>query len=227
MRNIAVIPARGGSKRIHKKNIRNIGGLPTIGWPIQTAFKSECFDRVIVSTDDQEIATIAKDLGADIPFIRSKELSDDYTGTTEVIRDAVNKLNLSDEDRVCCIYATAILMNENDLLKGKKKLNAGAKWVFSVGRFSNPIDRAYFKKGEKLLPRSVDMMMKRSQDCEVSYFDCGQFYWALASTWKDAKSYVWDGAEGVEIPKIRAIDIDNEDDFELAEKVLNSLHGKK
>jgi N-acylneuraminate cytidylyltransferase len=226
MKNIAVIPARGGSKRIHKKNIKEIGGLPTIGWPIKTAFKSACFDRVIVSTDDQEIASIANNLGAEIPFIRSKELSDDYTGTTEVVRDAVKKLNLSDEDRVCCIYATAIFMNQDDLFNGKKKLNAGAKWVFSVGRFSNPIERAYVKNGEKLFPRNIDMMLKRSQDCEAVYFDCGQFYWALASTWKDTTSHVWDGAEGIEIPKIRAIDIDEPEDFEFAEKVLNSFQGR-
>ena len=223
MKNVAVIPARGGSKRIRKKNIREIGGIPLIGWPIKTAIKSNCFDRIIVSTDDSKIATVARQFGAETPFLRSPELSDDYTGTTEVVSDAIERMDLNDEDRVCCIYPTAIFLEESDLIEGINMLTAGVNWVFSVGKFRSPIDRAYRFDGKKLVPRNIKMMLKRTQDCESTYFDCGQFYWALASTWNDPEKFVWDGAVGVEIPKNRAIDIDDEDDLNLADLYFEVL----
>jgi N-acylneuraminate cytidylyltransferase len=129
---VAIIPARGGSKRIPRKNIRDFKGKPAIAWPIEVAQASGLFSQVVVSTDDQEIADCANSFGADTPFLRDASLADDYTGTTDVIRDAVQHLALALETPVCCIYATALFVRSDDLLKGHQLLNDGATWSMTV-----------------------------------------------------------------------------------------------
>lgn len=220
---VAILPARGGSKRIPRKNIRDFKGKPAIGWPIEVAQTSGLFDRVVVSTDDQEIATCARSFGAETPFLRDAALSDDYTGTTDVIRDAVQRLNLAPDTPVCCIYATALFVRASDLREGANLLEEGATWSMTVAEYPTPIGRAYHRQGDRLVPRHPDQMPMRSQDLEPDYFDVGQFYWAKAETWLDPDAVVWDGTAGVEIPFLRAVDIDTEADWQRAEFLMSHL----
>ena len=217
---IAILPARGGSKRIPRKNIKNFAGKPAIGWAISAAQAAGVFARVIVTTDDEEIAAIAESLGAEAPFVRSADLSDDHAGTTDVIRDAVQRLALPADVAVCCIYPTALFLRPDDLVTGLDKLRNGAEWVLAVGQYPTPIDRAYRRANGRLLPRQPEMMPKRSQDLEPAIFDEGQFYWARAATWLEPKARVWHGADGVEIPLTRAVDIDTPEDWDQAEQMF-------
>ncbi|MBT6938627.1 MAG: pseudaminic acid cytidylyltransferase, partial [Candidatus Marinimicrobia bacterium] len=144
--NVAIIPARGGSKRIPRKNIKQFCGKPMIAWPIEVAKQSKLFDRIIVSTDDEEIAVVAKSRGAEVPFMRPVKLSNDYVGTTEVITHAVSWMHEQgwQPDAVCCIYATSIFLNKDDLVKGLKALNTGKwKYAFSVTDFESSIFRSF------------------------------------------------------------------------------------
>jgi pseudaminic acid cytidylyltransferase len=222
---VAILPARGGSKRIPHKNRRLFAGLPAIGWPIAAAQNSGCFDRIVVSTDDDDIASVARDLGAEVPFRRDAGLADDYTGTTEVIRDTILRLGLAPDTPVCCLYPTAFFVTAQDLQDGFANLNAGADWVLALGEYRTPIDRAYRRLpgGQLVEARSSDMMPKRSQDLEPAYFDAGQFYWARASTWCAPEKRVWDGAAAVELPAERCIDIDTPADWDLAERMFKLL----
>lgn len=220
---VAILPARGGSKRIPRKNIRDFNGKPAIGWPIAAARQVGEFDRIVVSTDDPEIAQVARSCGAEVPFLRDASLSDDHTGTTEVIRDAVEKLGLADEVAVCCIYPTALLLRPADIAAGLAHLEGGARWVLSLGAYATPIDRAYRMEGDRAVPRQPAMMAMRSQDLEPAYHDAGQFYWARAGTWLDRAARVWDGAAGVILPPDRAIDIDTPDDWTRAERLAAFL----
>ncbi len=221
--NILIIPARGNSKRIPKKNIKIFNGKPAIYWPINAAKQSNIFDRIIVSTDNEEIAQIAESFGAEIPYLRDASLSDDYTGTTEVISDTVSRLNLAEADAVCCLYATALFVRPEDIKKGREQLEGGAQWALSLCEYPTPIDRAYVKHGNSFSPKDHNSMPKRSQDLPKYYFDVGQFYWARAKTWRSADSHVWDGANGVEIPFERAIDIDTPEDWARAELLSQLL----
>ena len=224
---VAIIPARGGSKRIPRTHIRDFKGKPAIAWPIDVAKDSGLFSRVVVSTDDQEIADCATGFGAETPFLRDASLADDYTGTTDVIRDAVQRLNLAPDTPVCCIYATALFVREEDLQTGFGLLNGGATWSMSVAEYPTPIGRAYHRQGDRLVPRHPDQMPMRSQDLEPDYFDVGQFYWAKAETWLDPDAVVWDGTAGVEIPFLRAVDIDTEADWERAEFLMSHLQDQR
>lgn len=221
---VAILPARGGSKRIPRKNIRHFIDKPAIGWPISAAAASGLFTRIVVTTDDIEIAKVAESLGAEAPFRRDAILADDYTGTTEVIRDAVDRLGLAPDVAVCCIYPTALLITASDIIEGYSLLSEGANWVVSVGEYTTPIDRAYKMEGGKLVPRQPDMMPKRSQDLSPAFFDAGQFYWGRAKCWSDPDARVWDGAAGVVLPAERAVDIDTLDDWARAEQ-LATLQG--
>lgn len=223
---IAIIPARGGSKRIPRKNIRDFAGKPAIAWPIDAARSFGLFSSVVVSTDDQEIADCATGFGANVPYMRDASLADDYTGTTDVIRDAVQRLKLAPDTPVCCIYATALFVAPQDLAKGYDLLQNGATWAMSVCEYPTPIDRAYRRNGDQLVPRDPSKMPMRSQDLEPAYYDVGQFYWAKASTWLDPDAHVWDGARGVEIPALRAVDIDTESDWQRAEFLMSHLQDK-
>lgn len=223
---IAIIPARGGSKRIPKKNIRDFYGKPLIAYSIEVALKSNLFEKVIVSTDDEEIAEIAKKYGAEVPFIRPIELSDDFTGTGAVVEHALNYLkNNGDKFDYCCtIYATAPLLQEKYLIKGFEKLkNSDASLCFSVTTMPFPIQRT-FKinengRCEMFWPENY---MKRSQDLEEAYQDAGQFYWEnLHKPLKDVPF----GNDSIPIilPRYFVQDIDTIEDWIRAEYMYQAL----
>ncbi|MDC0235173.1 pseudaminic acid cytidylyltransferase [Candidatus Marinimicrobia bacterium] len=225
--NVAVIPARGGSKRIPRKNIREFYGKPMIAWPIEVAKRSKLFDRIIVSTDDEEIAIVAKSFGAEVPFMRPVELSNDYAGTTEVITHAVSWMYEQgwQPDAVCCIYATSVFLNKDDLLKGFEALNTGKwKYAFSVTEFEFPIFRSF----KEIPTGGVEMLFpehfeSRSQDLPEALHDAAQFYWGKSEAWLKSLHLFDRYSFPVKIPHWRVQDIDTEDDWGQAEIIFKKL----
>jgi N-acylneuraminate cytidylyltransferase len=225
--NVAVIPARGGSKRIPRKNVRTFAGKPMIGHAITVARESGMFSRVIVSTDDAEIAAVARSFGAQAPFMRPETLADDCTGTTEVVAHAVQWLRSEGEDptAICCLYATAAFVRVEDLARGLALLNHGGwQYVFSATTFAAPVQRAFHRDArggiEVLFPEHA---RTRSQDLREALHDAGQFYWARPEVWLacapifDAQSTV------IQIPRWRVQDIDTEEDWTRAESMAAHL----
>ena len=225
--NICIIPARGGSKRIPRKNIKNFCGKPIISWSIEAALNCKCFSRVIVSTDDDEIAEISKRYGAEVPFKRSESLSDDYTGTLAVIKNAINWLEENNEkvDFICCLYPTAPFIEVNYLEEGFKKLiENNASYSISVTSFSYPIQRAFkLTKNERLKMFFPENMNKRSQDLEKSFHDAGQFYWGKRAAWLKEEGILDQNTVPIYIPRYKVQDIDNEEDWIQAERIFNKL----
>lgn len=219
--NVAIIPARGGSKRIPKKNIRQFHGKPMICWSIEAAIKSGVFEKIIVSTDDAEIKDIAMRHGAEVPFLRPDDLSNDYSGTTEVIAHAIQWLEkhgieISD---VCCIYATAPFINISDLKSGYEKFHSG-KWdyVFSATEYAAPIFRSFHEiEGGAIEMYYPEHFNTRSQDLPVALHDAAQFYWGKPGAWKDNKPIFGPQSTVVRIPRWRVQDIDTEEDWHRAE----------
>lgn len=227
---IAVIPARGGSKRIPRKNIKEFSGKPMIAWSIEAALDSKCFDQVIVSTDDAEIADIAKSYGANVPFIRPAKLADDYTGTIPVIRHAIESMQTLGHtvDLACCIYATAPFIQLTDIQRGVDILiERNANYAFSVTSYAFPIQRAVriTENGEieMFQPEHFDT---RSQDLEEAYHDAGQFYWGKATAWLEAKPFFTSHSVPVILPRYRVQDIDTPEDWIRAEWLFSSMHSK-
>lgn len=224
---LAVIPARGGSKRIKGKNVREFAGKPIIARSIELAIQSGLFDRVIVSTDSESIADIAKSYGAEVPFLRSKELADDFATTNEVVKDAIEKLKEQGHlfQYVCCIYATAPLLQESFLRKGLTLLEqSGADFVFSVCTYDFPALRALeMLNGNVLRARFPDQIYRRSQDLDELVHDAGQFYWGLAESFVQGIDMFASTARGLEIPRIFVQDIDSEEDWENAEIMFEAL----
>lgn len=224
---LAVIPARGGSKRISRKNIKQFGGKPMIAWSIQAALQSQCFDRLIVSTDDLEIAEVARAHGADVPFMRPSELADDYTGTVAVVAHAIqwqNQHGVMPTD-VCCIYATAPFVRALDLQSGLAILhNSGADYALSVTSYASPIQRAFRVTAEQRLEMFYpEHFFTRSQDLEEAWHDAAQFYWGLADAWLAHKPIFAPYSAPVIIPRERVQDIDTPDDWKIAEMKLPLL----
>lgn len=225
--NIAIIPARGGSKRIPRKNIRLFCGKPMIAWPIEAALASGCFDQVIVSTDDPEIAEVARLHGASTPFMRPAALSDDFTGTGAVTRHAIEWLQQQGQhpDDVCCLYATAPFVRPEDLSKGLTLLRSGnAEQVFTATTFPFPIQRAIRLTEQGCEPIFPEHIRKRSQDLEEAWHDAGQFYWASANTWcTPGRSMFSAGSRPLILPRYRVQDIDTEEDWVMAEYLFDAL----
>ena len=223
---VAIIPARGGSKRIPKKNIKNFHGKPLIAYSIEVALKSKLFDKVIVSTDDEEIAEIAKEFGAEVPFLRPKELSDDFTGTGAVINHAINFLKEQGEniDFVCTIYATAPLLNEKYLIEGFTKLkNSNAKNAFSCTSMPFPIQRTFkITKDERCEMFWPENFSKRSQDLEEAYQDAGQFYWTNLNVKSDDIIFGKDSIPII-LPRYLVQDIDTPEDWIRAEFMYEAI----
>jgi pseudaminic acid cytidylyltransferase len=225
--NLAIIPARGGSKRIPKKNIKLFRGKPIIGWAIETALESKCFDRVVVSTDDDEIAEVSSSFGAEIPFIRPQELSDDYAGTSGVIAHAVEWLAESGVrfEYACCIYATAPFVQVEDFVQSLALIkNQEADYCFSVTTFPFPIERALKinedQRCEMLQPENYET---RSQDLEEAYHDAGQFYWGTSDAWLKSKKIFSLGSVPYVLPRYRVQDIDTMEDWFRAELMFEAL----
>lgn len=220
--NIAIIPARGGSKRIPQKNIKLFNGKPLIEWSIEAAKKSQVFDRIIVSTDDQSIANISINAGAEVPFIRPKSISDDETGTTEVVAHACEWLleDGADITFACCIYASAPLISSSDLIGSFRDINFDSNWdyVFSAAKYDAPIFRSLKILGDG----SVEMFypefeFSRSQDLPIALHDAAQFYWGRLEAWINRKSIFSPKSKAFIIPNWRVQDIDNEEDWIKAE----------
>ena len=224
--NIAIIPARGGSKRIPRKNIKEFCGQPMIARSIQTAIDSKCFGRVIVSTDDKEIAEVAESLGAEVPFIRPKYLSDDHTGTVPVIKHAIEWL-LNEGftiERACCIYATAPFISPENILAGLSLLdNPAVNYTFSVTSFPFPIQRAIKMDCDSRVEMfNPGMFHIRSQDLEEAWHDAGQFYWGKIEAWRNEKE-IFKKSIGIRLPRHRVQDIDTLEDWVRAEAMYKAL----
>ncbi|OPX56824.1 N-acylneuraminate cytidylyltransferase [Oceanospirillum multiglobuliferum] len=219
----AIIPARGGSKRIPRKNIKPFFGQPMIAWSIKAAISSGCFDRVIVSTDDSEIAQIARDYGAETPFVRPVDLSDDYTASTEVVRHAVEWLFINgfDVEAACCIYATAPFITPELIQQSYVSMISQKKsYAFTVVSYDYPVQRAITldENGniEMLYPEYRDT---RSQDLKEAWHDAGQLYWGLGEAWMERRPIFSQYSAPVVIPRYLAQDIDTEEDWRQAERL--------
>jgi N-acylneuraminate cytidylyltransferase len=223
MSTIAVIPARGGSKRIPRKNIRPFGGRPMIGWPIQAARASALFDAIIVSTDDDEIASVAQACGAEAPFRRPAGLSGDHTPTLPVISHAIQwfEEHRGPVAHVCCIYATAPFLDARLLQQGLSilKSHPDAEFAFSVTSYAYPIFRSLKINSDG----SVTMFwpeheLTRSQDLPEAFHDAGQFYWGDKSAFLHRTGILASRSYPVILPRDLVYDIDTLEDWDLAEK---------
>ncbi len=224
---MAVIPARGGSKRIPLKNIKLFGGKPMISWSIEAAQKSGVFDRIIVSTDDAEIAAVALEYGAEVPFMRPAELSDDHTVTSPVIAHAIewHLANGFEPEQICCIYATAPFLQSIDIMRGMKILEQlEADFAFSITSFAFPIQRAIKLRTDgriEMFDRSQFQM--RSQDLPEAYHDAGQFYWGTKDAWLSGVPIFGPNSVPVHLPRYRVQDIDTKEDWKHAELMMEVL----
>jgi N-acylneuraminate cytidylyltransferase len=225
---IAVIPARGGSKRIPRKNIKDFCGKPMIIWSIEAAKSSGLFDQIIVSTDDQEIAELAKDYGASVPFVRPLELSDDYTGTGDVVKHTVEWVikNLGKPEYVCTIYATAPFIKPTDIVKGLKLLQENnCQIAFTVTSFPFPIQRAIKITSNGLVQMfQPEYYMTRSQDLESSYHDAGQFYWSVTDAVLNNTPAFSEASIPIILPRHQVQDIDTEEDWQRAEFMFKAVN---
>ena len=224
---VAVIPARGGSKRIPRKNIKAFCGKPMIAWSIEAALQSGCFDHVVVSTDDAEIAEVARQCGAQVPFMRPATLSDDHTGTTAVISHAIEWFSERGQglDLVCCIYATAPFISAADIRRGLDILTgASSDYAIAVTKYPFPIQRAIrITKQGRVLMFNQDHFSTRSQDLEDAYHDAGQFYWGRASAWLTDKVIFGPDTAVIQIPVYRVKDIDTVEDWMMAEYLFQAV----
>ena len=222
MINVAIIPARGGSKRIPRKNVGIIGGKPAIAYPIELALNSGLFERVIVSTEDQEIATIAVKYGAEVPFIRSTTLSHDNSTTIDVISDAIQRLRLAGVDLVCSIYPVTPLLRTERLLEAHELIQDSSwDYVFPACEYTTPIDKAFrkdiFGKVQSLSPNYMNL---RTQDLEKSYFDAGQFYFGKASSWEKKLPILDGNSTFIELARHEVFDVDEQADWDYIKKIV-------
>lgn len=225
---VAVIPARGGSKRIARKNVRPVDGRPLLAWAVRTCLDSGLFARIVVTTDDEEIAAIAREAGAEVPFVRSAELSDDHTPLVPVVSDALERIGADDSSVVCCVYPTALGLLATDLTASVRLVDDAqtATYVVGVVRYSHPIQRALIRDEDGHLSMvDTATSQTRTQDLEPRWHDAGQFVWARASTWRRGLP-VLTNAVGYELPAWRAIDLDTEDDWLRAELVHRLIRGQ-
>lgn len=227
MSTVAVIPARGGSQRIPRKNIRPFAGKPIIGYSIEVAKSCGLFDRIIVSTDDREIATVAESFGAEVPFLRPAELSNDFAGTGAVVKHCLQWLAKHGDpvQYACCIYATAPLLQAEYLRQGFERLVASGKsYAFSVTTFPSPIQRAVRinpqGRIEAIWPENI---MVRSQDLEEAYHDAGQFYWGKAQAFLNDEIIFSPVSVPVVLPRHLVQDIDTMEDWRRAELMCQAL----
>jgi len=224
--NLCVIPARGGSKRIPRKNIKDFLGQPIIAYSIRVALESNLFDKVIVSTDDEEIAAIAREYGAETPFLRPANLSDDYASANEPIKHAIRwcKDKGFSLSYVCCIYATAPLLRVEYLIEAYEKLrNSGKYFAFSVTSFAFPIQRAIRINNKGVSMFYPQYLMTRSQDLEDSYHDAGQFYWGLPEAFLNNLTAFSNKSIPIILPRYLVQDIDSLEDWRRAELLYSAI----
>jgi len=223
---LCVIPARGGSKRIPRKNLKEFLGKPIIAYSIQAAQESNCFKKIIVSTDDEEIAELAIKYGAQVPFIRSKELSDDHTPTFMVVKDAIEKIDFHNQiENVFCLYATAPFVDATVVNDSYTEfIQSNADYCLGVTSYSFPIQRAlHLSDKNRLEMFEVKNSMKRSQDLEEAYHDAGQFYWGKKQAFKDEIPIFSKFSSPYILPRYLVQDIDNNEDWIRAELMFKVL----
>ena len=227
MKAIAIITARGGSKRIPRKNIKEFFGQPIISYSIKAALESGCFDKVIVSTDDEEISQVAKKFGAEVPFLRSSKNSDDFATTTDVLKEVLQEYKSRGEefDSACCIYPTAVFVTSEKLKEaGELFSKTDADSLIPVVKFSYPIQRSLRIDDGLLRFIYPENLNKRSQDLEASYHDCGQFYFFKPSALFSKNSIFTSRSIPFELRDYEVQDIDDENDWRLAEIKYQLLH---
>ena len=224
---LAIIPARGGSKRIQRKNIKLFGGQPMIAWSIQAAQEANIFDKIIVSTDDAEIAHVAHQYGAEIPFTRPQKLSGDHIGTIPVVAHAINwyKERNIETTKVCCIYATAPFIRASDIRNAADILDLKqANFTFPVASFPASVQRALVVQEDgfsKMLdPKQFET---RSQDLPQAYHDAGQFYWGTPEAWLSGMPIFGSKSFPIILPRHRVQDIDTIEDWDNAEIMHQAL----
>jgi len=224
---LCVIPARGGSKRIPRKNIKSFCGQSMIGYSIKSAIASECFDKVVVSTDDSEIAEVAKSFGAEVPFVRPGEIANDYTATIPVVKHAIEWLDgqgwLSSD--VCCLYATAPFVQADFIRQAYRKMKREeADYCFTVTTFAFPIQRAIkISVKDRIEMFYPEHFGTRSQDLEEAYHDAGQFYWGKAEAFKQQKPFFSKGSTPYILPRHLVQDVDTPEDWKRAELMYETL----
>jgi pseudaminic acid cytidylyltransferase len=226
---IAIIPARGGSKRITRKNVKDFAGRPIIAYSIDLALNSGLFDEVMVSTDDEEIAEISKRYGAKLPFIRSLENATDFATTADVISEVLVKYQETNRafDLGCCLYPTAPLLTEQTLRSAYTKIKSqNFDTVFPVVKYSYPIWRSLKMEDGHVHMNWPEHLTSRSQDLPASYHDAGQFYWFKVDRFLKQKSLFTQNSGAVELSEMEVQDIDSLTDWKLAElkyKILNQI----
>jgi pseudaminic acid cytidylyltransferase len=230
MSNLAIIPARGGSKRIIRKNIKSFIGKPIIAYSIEAALSSGLFDEVMVSTDDLEIAAIAKDYGATVPFMRSERTANDFATTFDVIEEVIKEYELLGKvfDFTCCIYACAPFVSQDKLTDSFELLqNQKFDSVFPIMPFGFPIQRALKQKENKVSFFYPEFSLSRSQDLDKSFHDVGQFYWMNTAVCLEKKQIITDNSGCIVISELEGQDIDNEVDWRLAELKYELIQSTK
>ena len=230
MRRIAIIPARGGSKRIPRKNIKDFCGKPILAYSIEAALSGGVFDVVMVSTDDEEIAEIAKAYGAQVPFLRSAEASGDFATTADVLLEVLAEYEKMGQtfDMGCCIFPTAPFVTSKKLADASEKFSdSTADALFPVVAFDYPTQRAMVIREGKLVFENPKYMNSRSQDLEPHYHDAGQFFFFRVDSFKKNRTALVGEILPLEVSGLEVQDIDNEIDWKLAELKYELLFGRK
>lgn len=225
---VAIITARGGSKRIPRKNIRDFCGKPIIAYPIQAALDAGCFDQIMVSTDDDEIAHVVRTCGADVPFLRSARTSTDHATTADVLVEVLEEYRTRGVtfDAACGIYPTAPFVTPDGLNAGLRMLasDPGLAGVIPVVRFSYPIQRALRVTGDRIALFQPEHLLTRSQDLEPAYHDAGQFYWVRVASFLKTPNLMTSNTAAIVLPEWQVQDIDNDEDWIAAEMKYRLLH---
>ena len=230
MKNLCIIPARGGSKRIPHKNIVDFCGKPLIARSIENALNSGIFDEVIVSSDDEKIIQVALNFGAKVPFVRDKSLSDDYASSTEAIKDAIKRLEISGQkyDNVCCLYATAPLISAEILKQAFDEfIKNKTKFLFAAGEFNSPIQRAFKLVENKVYMFDESKYFTRSQDLTRAFYDAGAFYFGTSLAWLEEEIMFKPYSSVFLLAKNLVCDIDTLEDLEFAKKLFLINQGEK
>ncbi|CAB4749977.1 MAG: pseudaminic acid cytidylyltransferase [Actinobacteria bacterium] len=221
---IAIIPARGGSKRIPRKNIRSFAGRPIIEWPISAALDSGLFDKIIVSTDDEEIAEVGRRAGATVPFMRPQHLADDFADTKAVVQHSIAELKLdgAPELQVCCFYPTSAFVDAQLIKDGLNRLNSETvDFVLSITALDSIVYRSFTTTNDKriqmLFPENYS---KRTQDFPQLFCDAAQFYWATVKVWQSNSDILGPNSVGIFLDPSRVQDIDTERDWDIAEEIF-------
>lgn len=232
MKNLCVIPARGGSKRIPRKNVKPFMGKPIIAYSIEAALQSGLFEEVMVSTDDEEIAKIAKKYGAKVPFMRSEETSNDFAGTDDVLLEVLEQYQQRGQefDNLCCLYSTAPFVSSRRLVEAYNELNSQFDYVFTCVAYSYPIQRSLHIVDGKIGMLYPEYAEARTQDLETIYHDAGQFYFARVSSYLKEKTLWGKNTKGLILSELEVQDLDTLTDWSLAEmkyKLLNDVNSSK